>query len=505
MAAELGTEHHQIRIGPERLAEALPHAIGAMSEPMVSHDAVAFFLLADAVSAHRKVVQSGQGADEVFGGYYLVPADARGAGRRQRGVRRRLLRPRRRRGGRPGGGGASRRRGSDAAAPLVREWFRRPGADAPVDRALRIDAELMLVEDPVKRVDTMTMAHGLEVRTPFLDHDLVELAARCPPELKLADGGKGVLKRAARGVVPDAVIDRPKGYFPVPALSHLDGPVLELVRAALTAPAARSRGLFDAAAVDRMLDDPNAHRTNLDGSTVWQLGAPGALAPDARPLAPGGAEIDVVHARAAQCLSRTRPRGDIDRRTSTAAGWGSRSTAATAPIPSPTGVDVPDVYLDRHGTARLTLCRPELLNVHLGAGVGGAEAASGYAAAMGEDVAAKQFSREDRQRYRDKVKRNLDVFARMLRDARFDAEKRSIGLEIELNLTDEAGDPAMANAAVLERIADDAFVTELGQFNVEINIPPRLLDGDVFGELETQLRGSPQRRRAEGRARSAPT
>ena len=109
---------------------------------------------------------------------------------------------------------------------------------------------------------------------------------------------------------------------------------------------------------------------------------------------------------------------------------------------------------------------------------------------MGEDVAAKVFSREDRQRYRDKVKRNLDVFARMLREARFDAEKRSIGLEIELNLTDEAGDPAMANAAVLERIADKAFVTELGQFNIEINIAPRLLQGEVFSELEQQVRAS---------------
>ena len=130
----------------------------------------------------------------------------------------------------------------------------------------------MLVEDPVKRVDTMTMAHGLEARTPFLDHDLVELAARIPPELKLADGGKGVLKRAARGVVPDAIIDRPKGYFPVPALAILEGPVLELVRDALGSRAARDRGLFDPATVDAMLADPNAHRTNLDGSSLWQLG-----------------------------------------------------------------------------------------------------------------------------------------------------------------------------------------------------------------------------------------
>ncbi len=109
---------------------------------------------------------------------------------------------------------------------------------------------------------------------------------------------------------------------------------------------------------------------------------------------------------------------------------------------------------------------------------------------MGEDVAATAFSREDRQRYRDKVKRNLDVFARMLRESRFDAEKRSIGLEIELNLTDEAGDPAMVNAEVLEQIADPAFVTELGQFNIEINIPPRLLEDTVFDSLEEQIRGS---------------
>jgi gamma-glutamyl:cysteine ligase YbdK (ATP-grasp superfamily) len=120
---------------------------------------------------------------------------------------------------------------------------------------------------------------------------------------------------------------------------------------------------------------------------------------------------------------------------------------------------------------------------------------------VGQDVTATVFSREDRQRYRDKVKRNLDVFARMLREARFDAERRSIGLEIELNLTDEAGDPAFANAEVLERIADDAFQTELAQFNIEINIPPRLLADRVFDELEDAVRASLNE--AEEKARTA--
>jgi hypothetical protein len=104
---------------------------------------------------------------------------------------------------------------------------------------------------------------------------------------------------------------------------------------------------------------------------------------------------------------------------------------------------------------------------------------------MGDEVAATVFTREDRQRYRDKVKRNLDVFERMLRESRFDGDKRSIGLEIELNLTEETGDPALANTHVLELIADEDFQTELAQFNVEINIPPRKLEGPVFDELRS--------------------
>ncbi len=268
IAAEFGTDHHRMMIPAARLVDALPEAIAAMSEPMVSHDCVAFWLLSEAVRKERKVVQSGQGADEVLGGYDWYPPllSAPGSGldtyaasffdRDDAGVRALLA-------GAPD---------DDVSRAFAAEWFARAGADTPVDRALRLDTEVMLVEDPVKRVDNMTMAHGLEARTPFLDHELVELAAACPPELKLADGGKGVLKAAARGVVPDAVIDRPKGYFPVPALTHLEEPVLTLVREALNAPEARERGLFRRDAVDAMLADPNADRTNLDGSSLWQLG-----------------------------------------------------------------------------------------------------------------------------------------------------------------------------------------------------------------------------------------
>ena len=132
---------------------------------------------------------------------------------------------------------------------------------------------VMLVDDPVKRVDNMTMAWGLEGRVPFLDHELVELAATCPPELKVAHGGsKGVLKEAARRVIPSEVIDRPKGYFPVPALTHLEGPYLDMVRDALYAPVAKERGLFDTGAVDALLADPGTGPlTPLRGNELWQI------------------------------------------------------------------------------------------------------------------------------------------------------------------------------------------------------------------------------------------
>ena len=129
----------------------------------------------------------------------------------------------------------------------------------------------MLVDDPVKRVDNMTMAWGLEARVPFLDHELVELAATCPPELKLASGGKGVLKDASRALLPAEVIDRTKGYFPVPAIRHLHGDVLDMVRDALTNDAARARGLYRKKTVDALLAAPNETRTTLGSNALWQL------------------------------------------------------------------------------------------------------------------------------------------------------------------------------------------------------------------------------------------
>src|SRR5690606_36984020 len=82
----------------------------------------------------------------------------------------------------------------DHSTQLVASSFDEPGADDPVDKALRLDSTVMLVDDPVKRVDNMTMRWGLEARVPFLDHEVVEMCATIPSQLKLPQGGKHILK-----------------------------------------------------------------------------------------------------------------------------------------------------------------------------------------------------------------------------------------------------------------------------------------------------------------------
>ena len=109
---------------------------------------------------------------------------------------------------------------------------------------------------------------------------------------------------------------------------------------------------------------------------------------------------------------------------------------------------------------------------------------------MGEEVAAQEFSRADRTRHREKVRRCLDVFARMLREARFDTDDPMTGLEVELNLVGDNEDPALRNAEALEAIADPGFVTELGQFNIEINVPPVKLREGGLSTFEQTLRES---------------
>ena len=287
VARAYDTDHHRIRLADDDLVPAVRRAVLAMTEPMGSHDVVAFHLLSEQVAQHVKVAQSGQGADEVFAGYGyhqpLVGAPRHGAAEtfaaaffdRDHDELRGIV-------------GPAYALEHDASRELLAEHLAAPGAQTALDAVLRLDTHLMLPDDPVKRVDSMSMAWGLEVRTPFLDQDLVTLAAHCPPEHKVAQGGKGVLKEVAREVLPAEVIDRPKGYFPVPALRNVDGPVRELVAEALQAPAARERGLFRPEYVAQLLAEPDRARrrpaaTSCGSSACWSCGSRPTTSADRRP------------------------------------------------------------------------------------------------------------------------------------------------------------------------------------------------------------------------------
>jgi len=269
VAARFATRHHRYAIPNRDILATLPDAVAAMSEPMFSQDVVAFYLLAERVKREVKVVLSGQGADEAFAGYYWYPRMDADCGADLERLRRHyfdrphadvlaLLDP--------------SLHGVDHTGPLIEQRLAEPGAADFLDRVLRLDMSTLIVDDPVKRVDNMTMAWGLEARVPFLDHELLELAAAMPPELKLRDEGKYPLKRIARGLIPDAVIDRPKGYFPVPVLKFVRGPFLSFMRELLTSDVCRRRGVFNPVTVDRLLADPEGEKlTPIGGSTLRHL------------------------------------------------------------------------------------------------------------------------------------------------------------------------------------------------------------------------------------------
>jgi asparagine synthase (glutamine-hydrolysing) len=266
VVAQYHTDHHKIIIPNTDTLEALPRAVAHMTEPMFGQDAVGFYLLAEVVARHVKVVMSGQGADEVFAGYFWYPEMAAASGSDVARFMPRYV----------------DRDASELqqmfrfnAGNVVEDWlaeqFSGIVADSYLGKVLNLDVTSLIVDDPVKRVDNMTMAHGLEARVPFLDHELVELMATMPDAYKLAHGGKGILKTLSRGLVPDAVIDRPKGYFPVPALKYVRGAFLDWMRDILLAPNARLRTVIEDDYITMLLADPAAHLTRIRGSKLWQL------------------------------------------------------------------------------------------------------------------------------------------------------------------------------------------------------------------------------------------
>ena len=265
---KFSTQHLKFYIQNEEVMKRLHEAIEHMAEPMVGQDAVAFYLLAEQVSQHISVVQSGQGADEVFGGYFWYPKMQAENNFSVESFAKHYF----------------DRSHTEIVETLNTEFIEEDfttekisqlldaaGTEDFLAAVLQMDVTTLIVDDPVKRVDNMTMAFGLEARVPFLDHELVELAMQMPTEYKIKNGGKYLLKKIARGLLPDKVIDRKKGYFPVPALKYVRGEFLSFMQDILNSDACRQRALFQRSYVNKLLNKPEAFMTPLQGSKLWHL------------------------------------------------------------------------------------------------------------------------------------------------------------------------------------------------------------------------------------------
>jgi asparagine synthase (glutamine-hydrolysing) len=269
---KFNTNHQKIIIPNSNVLQRLPEAVANMPEPMVAQDAVAFYLLSEQVAQHMKVVLSGQGADEAFCGYFWYPKMAgehpatlhdevqafskyyidRPFSEYQKTI-------------------ATQYVSKNFANEFLHEEFNHHNASEFIDKVLLFDITKLIVDDPVKRVDSMTMSFGLEARVPFMDYKLVEHALSMPFSLKAKGVAKYPLQHIARNLVPDGVIDRKKGYFPMPALKYVRGEFLDFMEGVLKSQKAINRGIYNQTMVDNLIKKPDDYMTALRGSRLWHL------------------------------------------------------------------------------------------------------------------------------------------------------------------------------------------------------------------------------------------
>jgi asparagine synthase (glutamine-hydrolysing) len=271
-ADALGTVHHELTLGPEAMASALPHVVWHLDEPRVGISYQVLYT-AEMVRRHVTVVLSGVGGDELFAGYpwryepmLAVAGDAFAPAYYRHWLRlldddekRRLFT-----------GDLRRRLGDFSSFERFRQALPGNSADPPLERALRFDFAtflpgLLVVEDK------LTMAHGVETRVPFLDDAVVDLAWRIPAACKLRPGlSKVVLRRAMAGLVPVATLERPKQGFTPPDESWYRHHLMGQIRDTLLSRRARERGLFEPQGVAAILDDHLAGRRN-HRQLIWSL------------------------------------------------------------------------------------------------------------------------------------------------------------------------------------------------------------------------------------------
>ena len=302
VAQAFGTDHHELVLRPDAV-EAIEDLAWHLDEPFADSSSIPTYMVSRLASQHVKVVLSGDGGDELFAGYdkYLVEQRERNLRAIPAGARKLM-------------GGVSRAlpdgvRGRnflyhrsltgperyldactlyrrhdlqhllspEAAEMVLKHWPGEPKADYLasgsnhwLSRLQSLDIHNYLPLDILTKVDRMSMAHSIETRVPLLDHKLVEFAATIPPELNLnRDTTKYVLKQAMRGILPDAIIDRPKRGFAVPLQWWFRGRLGPYAKELLLGDRGRRRGFFNIRYVERVVDrHDKGHNLDLQ---LWAL------------------------------------------------------------------------------------------------------------------------------------------------------------------------------------------------------------------------------------------
>jgi len=270
VADDFKTSHNKYNISNDDLYHNLDTVISNMSEPMVSQDSSAFFLLAKNVSLSNKVVLSGQGADEVFGGYFWYEQIMKDQGRNDteilskyyfdrtfdnycNAINKNYI-------------------STNNVFNEINNKFKEMDQDLPVlDKVLRLELSTLIIDDPVKRVDNMTMSHALEARVPFLDIDLIKFMLSVKSENKINKTNKYYLKKLSEKYLKNEVIYRDKFYFPVPPLKIIKNRFYDYCKNILCSDAALERNIYNRKYIDKLIASPNDNFTNLNGNELWHF------------------------------------------------------------------------------------------------------------------------------------------------------------------------------------------------------------------------------------------
>jgi asparagine synthase (glutamine-hydrolysing) len=302
-ACSFASEHHEYRLDAKGFAEFVPELVRFLDEPLADPSCIPLYFISKLAREHITVVLSGEGADEILAGYgiygrmlalnriyggsgalrglapwiaRLTPSErlrhyVRMCGEpletRYRGVSRgfsaegklRLI-------------GADRmQRSEQRLQEIFGGYFNAVQDASPLDQMLYVDAKVWLPDDLLIKADKMTMANGLELRVPFLDHKMVEFAATLPNASKAGGrGGKTLLRQAMRGILPDAIIDRPKMGFPIPIGSWLRTSLRQFTRDHLLAPDSACSRYFDRVETTRLVHEQE--QGTVDRSQeIWTL------------------------------------------------------------------------------------------------------------------------------------------------------------------------------------------------------------------------------------------